>query len=95
MNRSLPAAISVAVTKSPALRAAPLVRASVPAAGSVVIFTARSVSGGVSFGSLKPKSAAPKRYAPSSSVVTVLLAPCGASFTEITLTSTVATLESA
>ena len=58
---------------------------SVPAAGSVVISTASEIVRRVSFGSLNPKSAAVNTYAVSSSVVTVLFAPSGASFTDVTL----------
>ncbi len=49
--------MSATETNCPAVTATPL-SVSVPAAGSVVIFTARRVLAGVSFGSLKPKSAA-------------------------------------
>ena len=57
-----------------------------PAPGSVVIVTALSALAGLSFGSVKPKSAAVKVYCVSSSVVTVLLVPAGASLTAVTLT---------
>ena len=57
VNFSLPAVMSATETNWPAVTATPL-SASVPAAGSVVILTARSVLAGVSLGSLKPKSAA-------------------------------------
>ncbi len=57
---------------------------SVPAAGSVVILTAANAFAGVSFGSVKPKSAVANVYAVSSFVVTVLSAPAGASFTAVT-----------
>ena len=60
---------------------------SVPAAGSVVIFTVSRLLAGVSFGSLKPKSAVRER------VVGVFdrrdrrcCAPVGASLTGVTLT---------
>jgi len=51
---------------------------SVPAAGSVVIFTAANWLGGLSFGSVKPKSAAVNTYGESSARVTVLEVPTGA-----------------
>ena len=52
-----------------------------------MIFTAASAFAGASFGSLKPKSRRGEACsALSSSVVTVLFAPAGASFTEVTLT---------
>ena len=57
-----------------------------PAPGRVVIFTASSALAGLSLASLKPKSAVANVYAVSSSVVTVLLAPDGASLTAVTLT---------
>ena len=59
VNRSKPEATLAAVMEAPAVTATELfVR--LPLAGSVVIFTARSVFAGVSMGSLKPKSAAAK-----------------------------------
>ncbi len=51
--------MSVTVTVCPALTAAPLL-VSVPAPGSVLMRTAVSALAELSFGSLKPKSAAPK-----------------------------------
>src|SRR5436305_1298013 len=56
------------------------------ARGSRGTLTAERELGGVSLGSLKPKSAAVNGYAVSSLVVTVLSVPCGASLTEVTLT---------
>ena len=75
----------------PAVTATPL-SFSTPAeaAGSVVIFTASSALAGLSLESLKPKSAALKLRAISSSVVTVLFAPEGAPFTGVTLNEAVA-----
>ena len=58
----------------------------VPAPGSPLIFTFSSALAGESLGSVKPKSAAVKVYTASSSTVTVLLAPTGASLTVVTLT---------
>ena len=69
---------------SPALTSTPL-SVRLPAPGSVVIFTALSALAGLSAASLKPKSAPAKVYAVSSSVVTVLLVPAGASLTAVTL----------
>ena len=57
-----------------------------PAAGKVLIFTARSVLAGESLLSVNPKSAAPRIYGASSRVVIVLEVPEGASLTEVTLT---------
>ena len=51
-----------------------------------MIFTAASAFAGVSFGSVKPNSAAAKVRAVSSLVVTVLSAPAGSSLTELTFT---------
>jgi fatty acid desaturase len=77
-------AMFAALTNCPAVTATPF-SVSVPAVGSVVIFTFRSASAGESFGSVKPKLAALKTYAVSSLVVTVLFVPTGASFTDATL----------
>ena len=52
--------MSATLTNCPAVTATPL-SVSVPAVGSVVIFTANSVLAGLSFGSLKPKSRRGKR----------------------------------
>jgi hypothetical protein len=76
MNLSKPPATSAAETNWPALTATPL-SVSEPVAGSVETFTASSTLAGVSFGSLKPKSAAAKVNAVSSRVVTVLSVPRG------------------
>src|SRR5439155_18528 len=54
---SLPAVMSAAETKSPALSAGPPVTARVPAAGRVVILTASREFAGLSLASVKPKSA--------------------------------------
>ena len=75
--------MSAALMKSPALTSTPL-SVRLPAPGRVVIFTAASALAGLSAASLKPKSAAANVYALSSSVVTVLLAPAGASLTAVT-----------
>src|SRR5919204_521255 len=75
--------MSEADTYWPAVTAMPL-SLSDPAAGSVEIFTAARLLAGVAFGSLKPKSAVVNWYAVSSFVVTVLSAPDGASFTDVT-----------
>ena len=56
-EHQLAAVMSATATNWPAVTATPL-SVSVPAPGSVVIFTASSVLAGVSLGSLKPKSAA-------------------------------------
>src|SRR5439155_11046815 len=53
--------MSAAETSPPATTATPLFF-SVPVAGSVVILTAARLFAGVSLGSVKPKSAAPKVY---------------------------------
>jgi len=50
----------------------------------VVMVTALSALAGVSAASLKPKSSAAKTYAVSSRVLTVRLAPAGASLTVVT-----------
>ena len=60
--------------------------ARVPAPGMVLILTAVSALAGLSLGSVKPKSALANVYAVSSSVVTVLLVPAGASLTAVTFT---------
>ena len=57
-----------------------------PAPGTVVTLTFNKALTGASDGSVKPKSAAVNVYAVSSRVVTVLLVPIGASFTDVTLT---------
>src|SRR5687767_5609804 len=57
VNLSRPPLISATEMKSPALTAT-LLFVRVPRAGNVVILTARNVFGGVSFGSVNPKSAA-------------------------------------
>src|SRR5204863_388221 len=62
-----------------------LVSVPVPARGNVVISTGSSALAGLSFGSLKPNSAAVNVWAVSSLVVIVLSGPDGASFTEVTL----------
>src|SRR6185503_14559407 len=59
VNFSSPPLMSAIGMKAPALTAT-LLLVNVPRLGSVVIFTASSVFGGVSFGSVKPKSAAVK-----------------------------------
>jgi hypothetical protein len=60
-----------------------------PAAGRVEIFTAARRLAAASFGSVKPKSAAENVYEKSSSTVTVVFAPAGASLTEVTFTAIV------
>src|SRR5436309_16077655 len=57
---------------------------SVPAPGRLVILTAAKALAGLSFGSLKPKSAATKVWLPSSRMVIVLSVPDGASLTDVT-----------
>src|SRR5438128_2189429 len=69
---------------------AALLSVNVPAAGSVVIFTADSVSGGWSVGSLNPKSDAAKAYPVLAAIVMALSIPDGTSFTGVTFTVTVA-----
>ena len=54
-----------------------LLSVSGPLAGSVAISTANKLLAGVSFGSLKPKSATTNVYVVSSSTAIVLLAPAG------------------
>src|SRR5262249_23676310 len=76
--------MSLTETNCPAVTATPL-SVKVPPPGNVVISTAKRLFAGLSFRSLNPKSAALKTYAVSSSVVTVLLAPCGASLTLLTV----------
>src|ERR1043166_2218944 len=88
VNLSKLALILATEMKSPAFTAT-LLFVSVPTDGSVVIFTARNAFGGLSFGSLNPKSAAANVYAVSSFVETVLSAPCGGSLTEFTERSNV------
>src|ERR1051326_8166182 len=88
VNFSRPPLIFATGIKSPALTAT-LLFVRDPAPGNVVIFTASSVFGGLSFGSLKPKSAAVNVYAVSSFVETVLSAPDGGSLTEFTVRTNV------
>src|SRR5688572_29544328 len=57
-----------------------------PAVSSDEMTTDANASGGESFGSLYPKSASTKVCDASSLIVTVLSAPDGASFTDVTLT---------
>ena len=85
VNTSLPALMSASETSWPAVTLTPL-SCSVPATGSAVILTAVSALTGESAESVKPKSAAVKMYAVSSSVVTVLFVPTGASLTDVTFT---------
>src|SRR3989441_163909 len=84
-STSRPASMSPTLTNWPATTAAPRTL-SVPVPGSVVIFTAWKALGGVSWGSVKPKSARANVYAVSSSVVTVVAVPTGASLTGVTFT---------
>ena len=56
-----------------------------PNAGSVVMITDCSVFAGLSNGSVKPKSAAVKVRAVSSTAVSVASVPPGASLTDMTL----------
>ena len=84
-NRSKPPLTSVTAINCPLVTATPL-SVRLPAAGSVLIFTARSVLAGESLTSLNPKSAVARRYGVSSRVLTVLVVPEGASLTEVTLT---------
>ena len=89
VNFKLPALMLATDTNWPALTATPeSVR--LPAPGSAVILTALSAFAPAalpaSAGSVKPKSAAVKVYAASSSVVTVLFVPTGASLTDVTFT---------
>src|SRR5438876_110009 len=84
-NTSRPASRSPTLTNWPATTAAPRTL-SVPVPGSVVIFTAWKALGGVSWGSVKPKSARANVYGVSSSVVTVVAVPTGASLTGVTFT---------
>ena len=68
----------------PAVTGTPL-RVKLPLAGKVVMLTAWKLLAGLSFGSVKPKSAALKLRAVSSKVVSVALVPAGASLTAVTL----------
>ena len=81
--------MSVRLMSSPAPTGLPL-SVSAPAAGSVVTTMPARLSAGVSFGSVNPKSEATNVCAVSSTVTTVLSAPAGASFTDATVTVTVA-----
>jgi hypothetical protein len=74
--------MSAIVTKLPSDPRSVVV--SVPLPGSVVIFTAAKLVAGLSFGSLKPKSTAVNVVVGVLEVVTVLLVPAGASFTDVT-----------
>ena len=56
------------------------------------MITACKVLAGLSFGSVKPNSAAVKVWPVSSKVVMVLLVPAGASFTLVSLSVTLATV---
>src|SRR3984893_15423584 len=86
VNFRSPALMSAMLMNCPAVTATPP-SVSVPEAevGIVVISTAAKLLAGLSLGSVKPKLAAAKVKAVSSLVVTVLLVPAGASFTEVTL----------
>ena len=68
----------------PAVTATPL-KVRLPLPGKVVMVTAAKLLAGLSFGSLKPKSAAVKARPVSSSVVRVALVPAGASLTAVTV----------
>ena len=91
-NTNCPAAMSATLTNCPAATAVPL-SLSVPAPGSVAIFTAWKALGGVSWGSVNPKSARANVYGVSSSVVTVVAVPTGASLTDRTAMVTVASFK--
>ena len=84
VNFRLPAVILANDTNCPTVTVTPD-SANAPAPGWVVIFTFSSTLAGESLGSVKPKSAAAKVYTASSSIVTVLLAPTGASLTAATV----------
>src|SRR5215510_14920366 len=88
VNFSRPPLILATGIKSLALTGT-LLFVKVPRPGSVVIFTASSVFGGVSFGSVNPKSDAVNVYGVSSNVFTVLLVPDGGSLTAVTVRSNV------
>ena len=85
----MPAVILANDTNCPTVTATPD-SASVPAPGKVVTLTFNNAlappAPAASPGSVKPKSAAAKVYTASSSTVTVLLVPTGASLTAVTLT---------
>src|SRR5438552_1650065 len=85
VNFSRPASMSPTLTNCPAATAAPWTL-SVPVPGSVVIFTAWKALGGVSWGSVTRRSARANVYGVSSSVVTVVAVPTGASLTGVTFT---------
>ena len=57
-----------------------------------LILTAAKALAGLSWLSLKPKSAGLKVWLPSSAMVIVVSVPAGASLTELTVTVTLATL---
>ena len=57
-----------------------------------LMVTAAKALAGLSWLSLKPKSAALKVWLPSSAMVIVVSVPAGASLTELTVTVTLATL---
>ena len=85
VNFKLPALMFATETNWPTVTATPE-SVKLPAPGKAVILMLSSTLTGESLGSVKPKSAAVKVYAVSSSVVTVLLVPIGASFTDVTFT---------
>ena len=83
MNFKLPELMLATLMLWPAVTATPD-NVKLPAPGTVVIVTALSALAGLSFGSVKPKSAAANVYGVSSPVVTVLSVPAGASLTDVT-----------
>src|SRR5437764_487551 len=84
VNTSLPAVMSAAETYWPPVTAT-LLLVRLPAPGSVRISTSISDLSAVVFSSHKPNSDALKVWAVSSSVVTVVSVPDGASLTDVTL----------
>src|SRR6266550_2587331 len=88
VNSSFPPVMSTTGMNWPAVTAT-LLSVSVPAEGNVVISTASSMFGGVSFGSVNPKSAAANVYEVFSVTVSVWFAPCGRSLTGVTVMFTV------
>ena len=84
-NFNNPLVIFAAETTCPTVTFTPF-NCNVPTAGRVVTFTLLNVFAGLSFVSLNQKFAVVNVYVTSSSVVTAVSVPAGASFTEVTFT---------
>src|SRR3954462_11849873 len=80
--------MSATDTKSPATNSVPS-SANEPATGEEAITTPANKFAGSSLESVNPTSAAANVFEPSSGMVTVLSAPAGASFTDVTFTRSV------